>query len=51
VAGGAVDHAPLVGADEQGFPVRAAGHQRELRPVLLQFNALQDLAALGDAGG
>jgi hypothetical protein len=42
---------PLGGADEQGPPVRAAEHQRERRPVLLEFDALQDRAALGDAGG
>jgi predicted nucleic acid-binding protein len=45
----AVGWPPFGGADEQGPPVRAAEHQRERRPVLLEFDALQDLAALGDA--
>src|SRR5262252_8831984 len=49
VAGDAVGLAPLGGHDEQGPPVRAAEHQRERCPVLTEFDALQDLAALGDA--
>jgi hypothetical protein len=39
---------PLGGADEQGPPVRADEHQRERRPVLLEFDLLQDRAALGE---
>src|SRR6516225_10285057 len=45
----AVGIVPLGGHDEQGSPVRAAEHQRERGPVLAEFDALQDLAALGDA--
>ena len=41
--------APLGGQDEQGSPVRTAEHQRERCPALGQFDALQDLTALGDA--
>jgi hypothetical protein len=41
---------PFCGADEQGSPVWSAEHQRERGPALGQFAALQDFAALGDAG-
>ena len=45
----AVGDPPFGGHDEQGPPVRSAEHQSERRPVLAQFDALQDLAAVGDA--
>src|SRR5450755_1012752 len=41
---------PFGGHDEQGPPVRAAEHQRERGAVPGQFDALQNVAAVGDAG-
>src|SRR5580693_3766589 len=49
VRGPAVGRPPFGGHDEQRPPVRAAEHYRERRAVLAEFDALQDLAALGDA--
>ena len=44
-----VRQAPLGRADEQGSPVRAAEHQCEQRPVLLEFDPLQYFTALSHA--
>ena len=48
VGGYAVGRPPFGGQDEQGPPVRAAEHQRERCPVLIELDPLQDLAAVGD---